>query len=285
MLKRSWKIGFSILSFALLKMVTLMLFAAGCAPAKNGSSGSENSELIEILKAVPLSEDLKINNQFLNYCNEQKALGVLSQNMQLTQSNADEVWESCQQVYACSPTTRKNLALWFESKMSFRIGFLNLKGLQVQNTDLPLAENTEGVYWTGTPNVYLDTSLKKGNQICVILLHELTHRFDQSYMTDTLETEYKAYHQQTSFKDELYLHEGPLGQSIKMSMQQGNYVYGKYPFYTKLSLLSEVATAYNVVNDASIAQSYSKLPREIEKESMNMTHHRGRFGPQVITWR
>lgn len=257
--ERTSRIVLSVCAFG-----AALVFGASCSKDTSTKSSKSSHEFSH----VALSAELKATSLYAS-CDQQEVSGILEKTYSPEVGASDEVWQSCQRLYACSPTTSEIVRGWFVTGASFHLGFTDLS----HRTTPGGTERVKGLYVSGTENVYLDTGMTRLSEACPMLLHELVHRFDPQAQAgeESVRTEFKAYYYQTAFTGELERIEGPLGDVMRDRIAPS--LGGLRGFHTRESLLKAVARLHGEDVDLSLAQNY----RPFVWESARMSEPAAKF--------
>lgn len=231
--------------------MSIIIIGSGCAKARKGSDVKNGDEVEKLLSSATVSAKLTSDPERLKACDEEKVMATFDGGVTLSEANAEELWNACQSVYACSPSAKSFIQRAFESDATFQLGFADLSPLGTG----AIKGRMRALYVWKTGKIFIDTRVSKVEEACSLLLHELVHRFDES-STDgsgSLKVEYRAYWYQEAFAQDLYLRGDKISGAYKKIARRT----------TKKTLLTEVAATYGYEVNQSILDRYEPLPFEI----------------------
>lgn len=248
----------------LIAVVLISAVFIGCA-----NEGTAQKEVLQKrqnqLSGIALSEPLTQDAALMNECDDQTAATILNDAVEHEASKAAKLWRACQTLYACSSTTKNLIAEMFASNETFKVGFADLKKLDVSS----IGAQVQALYLGGTSHVYLDVSMNSNAVACPLLLHELVHRFDPEAMKgeESLRSEYRAYWHQYAFMQELFLNPNKLGRMVSapdLDSASGSQANARMivPVITREIILNEIARIYKFKLDLSLLELYPALPLE-----------------------
>lgn len=244
-------------------LATLLLcVVAGCA-SDRGSDVKKQDSVVESdsaswLNSIPMSQTL-YPGAALSRCESEKAREILSSGLpSLTADHAAEIWDRCQNLYACSPATKKAVKAWYtNTQLGFRVGFAQLSGADKWKD----TKGAAGLYVINTDRIYIDTGVANYFELCSLLVHEVTHRYDVSTTNESLRAEFKAYWHQMAFEDELYLRKDEVGDWIKQRVDKKKDSH-TVRYRTREQLHDVIVKIYQFKADKSVIDEYPPLPTE-----------------------
>lgn len=264
----------------------LGILAAGCAKKSSKNESTHNTDIssgvrqakeVEKLQSRAVAAGRMTISPTLDACDEASVIGILDQNFLTTRKNEiHDLWQTCQAMYACSPSTQRTLKTLFASGANFTLDFADLKEFSLGK----LKSAAQGRF-VPPENIYLDSNIGPSLVVCSVLLHEITHFFDPRALAgeESLRVEYAAYWNQAVFNEELLKGSGGLGEELRVRqlewLKSQNHPAAKVlnadlvrkshaylNFLSKEQLFDYVVEQYGFEPDRTVLEGYEKLPRE-----------------------
>jgi hypothetical protein len=186
-------------------------------------------------------------------CNDEDAVAVQTSSPKLEASQAQDLWDSCQRIYRCSPSLKSQVRA--------------LSAAEVQLVFFDRGNAADGLHLPGTDVILLSDRPRSGGEICSDLYHELIHRFESRSEAhrrprETLRQEFRAYYFQQLLDADMLA-----ARMRTASTSERNELSAR--LLTREQVLRNIARVYGLPLDLDLVHELPPYPWEGEGQAVD----------------